>query len=141
MFLGEYQVKFTGRGRIVLPYKFREELTDKVVILTRGFEKCIWGFDLKDFEGTAKKQLEIPATEERARYMRRYLFSSSEPVELDAQGRIIIPSALLDFASVRNEVTVIGAGDHFEIWDTKLWKKHIKEVEVKLGRISQVRSS
>ncbi len=68
--------------------------------------------------------------------MRRYLFSSSEPVEPDNQGRIVIPSALLDFASVKKEVTVIGAGDHFEIWEAKLWKKHIKEVEVKLGRLS-----
>ncbi len=136
MFLGEYKTRFTGRGRIVLPNKFRVELKSKGIILSRGFEKCIWGFDLKDFEEEAGKQLEISVTEERARYMRRYLFSSSEPVEPDTQGRIVIPSALLDFASVKEEITVIGAGDHFEIWDSRLWKKHIKEVEVKLGRLS-----
>ncbi|MDD5147118.1 MAG: division/cell wall cluster transcriptional repressor MraZ [Candidatus Daviesbacteria bacterium] len=136
MFLGEYQTKFTGKGRVVLPHKFRQELKGKEVILSRGFENCIWGFDLKDFEKEARKQLEISATEERARYMRRYIFASSESVELDVQGRIIIPSALLDFASVKDEVTVIGAGDHFEIWDVKLWKKHMKEVEVSLGRVS-----
>ena len=136
MFLGEYKAKFTGKGRVILPHKFRQELKGKEVILSRGFENCIWGFDLKDFEKEARKQLEISATEERARYIRRYLFSGSESVELDAQGRIIIPSALLDFASVKDEVTVIGAGDHFEIWDVKLWKKHMKEVEVALGRIS-----
>ena len=136
MFLGEYRTKFTGKGRVVLPHKFRQELGSKEVILSRGFENCIWGFDLKDFEEEARKQLEISATEERARYMRRYLFSGSQSVELDAQGRIIIPSALLDFASVKEEVAIIGAGDHFEIWDTRAWKKHMKKVEVKLGRIS-----
>lgn len=136
MFLGEYKGKFTGKGRVVLPHKFRQELKGKEIILSRGFEKCIFGFDLIDFESEARKQLEISATEERARYMRRYLFSSSESVELDAQGRIIIPSALLDFASVLGEVAIIGAGDHFEIWDARLWKKHIKEVEAKIGRIS-----
>ena len=136
MFLGEYRTKFTGKGRVILPHKFRQELKSREVILSRGFENCIWGFDLTDFEAEAKKQLEISATEERARYMRRYLFSGSESVELDAQGRIIIPSALLDFASVKEEVAIIGAGDHFEIWDAKIWKKHIKKVEAKLGRIS-----
>ena len=136
MFLGEYKTKFTGKGRVILPRKFRQELKTREIILSRGFEKCIWGFDLSNFEAEAKKQLEISATEERARYMRRYLFSGSESVELDAQGRIIIPSALLDFASVKGEVVIIGAGDHFEIWDAKLWKKHITEVEVKIGRLS-----
>ncbi len=136
MFLGEYQTRFSGRGRIILPRKFRQELKSKEVILSRGFEKCIWGFDLKDFEDEARKQLEISATEERARYMRRYLFSGSESVELDAQGRIIIPSTLLDFASVKATVAIIGAGDHFEIWDAKVWKKHIRKIERDYARIS-----
>lgn len=136
MFLGEYKLKFTGKGRVVLPYKFRQQLKRQKVILSRGFEKCIWGFDIKDFEEEAKKQLEISATEERARYMRRCLFSSSESVELDAQGRIIIPSALLDFAGVKEEVAVIGAGDHFEIWNARIWKKHIKIIERDYAKIS-----
>ncbi len=136
MFLGEYKTRFSGKGRVILPHKFREELKSNEIILSRGFEKCIWGFDIADFRKEARKQLEISATEERARYMRRYIFASSESVELDIQGRLVIPSALLDFASVREEVVIIGAGDHFEIWDEKLWKKHIREVEVTLGRIS-----
>lgn len=136
MFLGEYRTKFTGKSRVVLPHKFRQELKGKEIILSRGFENCIWGFDLKDFEIEARKQLEISATEERARYMRRYLFSGSESVELDAQGRIIIPSALLDFASVKSEVAIIGAGDHFEIWDAEIWEKHMRKVERAYGRVS-----
>ncbi|TSC87740.1 MAG: MraZ protein [Microgenomates group bacterium Gr01-1014_7] len=141
MFLGEYQTKFSGKGRIILPRKFRQELKSKEVILSRGFEGCIWGFDILDFEVEAKKQLEISATEERARYLRRYLFSGSESVELDSQGRIIIPSALLDFASVKEDVAIIGAGDHFEVWNNKIWKKHLANIERDYGRISQARSS
>jgi len=128
VFLGEYRTKFSGKGRIILPRKFRQALTGQEIILSRGFENCIWGFDSKDFQVEAKKQLEVSATEERARYMRRYLFSGSESVELDSQGRIIIPSALLDFASVKMDVAIIGAGDHFEIWNSRNWKKHLKEI-------------
>jgi len=136
MFLGEYKTNFSGKGRVVLPRKFRQELKGQEIILSRGFEGCILGFDLKDFEKEARKQLEISVTEERARYLRRYLFSGSESVELDAQGRIIIPSALLDFASVKKEVAIIGAGDHFEIWENKIWQKHLKTIERDYGRVS-----
>lgn len=136
MFLGEYQLKFSGKGRIVLPNKLREELGGEMTILSRGFEGCIFGFSPEGFEKESKRQLEISATEERARYLRRYLFSGSVPVELDSQGRFVIPSALLVYAKLEEEVVVIGAGDHFEIWNNKYWEKHIKEVERVYGRVS-----
>lgn len=135
MFLGEYQTKFSAKGRIILPKVLRSELgKDKWIILSRGFEGCIWGFSKKGFEEEARKQLEISSTEERARFLRRYLFSGSVPAELDAQGRFVIPSALLTYANVREEVVIIGAGDHFEIWNKNVWKKHLKMVEKEYGR-------
>lgn len=137
MFLGEYSEKFTGRGRIVLPKLMRQELGDNlVVVLSRGFEGCIWGFSKEGFEKEAKKQLEISATEERARLLRRLLFSASIPAELDSQGRFIIPGALLEYAKIGREAVVIGAGDHFEIWNVGLWKKHLRKVEKDYGRVS-----
>ena len=141
MFLGEYHTKFTGKGRVILPSKMREELAGKVLVLSRGFEGCIWGFDEKLWQEEAKRQLLVPATEERGRFLRRYLFSGSESVELDSQGRFVIPSALLDYASVKEDVVIIGTGDHFEVWDKKAWKKHLKDIEREYGRISQTRSS
>lgn len=126
MFLGEYYTKFSGKGRIILPKLMREELgKDREVVLTRGFEGCIFGFTKKGFEKEARKQVEVSTTEEKARYLRRYLFSGSVPAELDTQGRFIIPSALLTYAKIVNEVSIIGAGDHFEIWDIDLWKDTI----------------
>lgn len=129
MFLGEYEVKFTGNGRVVLPKKIRSEIKDKDIILSRGFEGCIWGFSKEDFEIQARKQLEIPATEERARVLRRYLFSASADVELDNQGRFVIPSNLLQYANISDRVVVIGAGDHFEIWNKESWEVHLKNIE------------
>lgn len=136
MFLGEYHTKFSGQGRVILPKKLRLEVLGGKIILSRGFEGCIWGFSEEGFEKEAGKQLEISATEERARMLRRYLFSGSEPAELDAQGRFIIPSALLTYARVKREVVIVGAGDHFEIWEPKSWQKHIRQVMEEYGRIS-----
>lgn len=135
MFLGTYETKFSGHGRVILPKKLREEIESGIIILSRGFERCIWGFSKKGFEKEARKQLEVSVTEEQARFLRRFLFSSSEPVELDHQGRFVISSALLDFASVKEGVVIIGAGDHFEIWDKDLWDNHNKELGRKYGRL------
>lgn len=134
VFLGEYKTRFTGKGRIILPKKLRQEIKGKVVVLSRGFEGCIWGFDLKSFEKHAHKQLEISATEERARILRRYLFSGSESVELDSQGRFVVPSALLTYANILDEVVIIGVGDYFEIWNASIWDKQIKQIEEEYGR-------
>ena len=137
MFLGEYQTKFTGKGRIILPKIMRQELgEDKMIVLSRGFEGCIWGFSKRGFEEEARKQLEISSTEEKARYLRRYLFSSSVPAELDSQGRFVIPSALLTYAKAGREIVIIGCVDHFEVWNSKFWKKHLKIVEKEYGRVS-----
>lgn len=129
MFLGEYYTNFTGQGRVVLPRKIRQELGDeKEIILSRGFERCIWGFARQSWEKEAEKQLEAPITDPAARDLRRYLFSAAEIVGLDEQGRFVIPRALLEYADLKEGVTIIGAGDHFEIWDREIWKKYITKL-------------
>ncbi len=135
MFLGEYKLNFSGHGRIILPKKLRENC-GKNIVLSKGFEGCIWGFDYKVWEKQAERQLEVSAVEKAARLLRRYLFSSSLGLELDLQGRFVIPTNLLQYAQLKDEVMVIGAGDHFEIWNVSYWLKHIQEVEKAYGRLS-----
>lgn len=135
MFLGEYQLKFSGKGRIVLPKQMRQQAGEKI-ILSRGFEGCIWGFSEEGFLKEANKQLEVSVTEERARMIRRYWFSGSVSAQLDVQGRFIIPAALLDYAKVGQQVVLIGAGDHFEIWNAKSWANHLEAVEKEYGKVS-----
>lgn len=106
---------------MVLPAKFREEVLELVV--SRGLDGCVWGFNRADWEIEAKKQLELPITEKSGRDLRRYLFSAAELVKLDDQGRFVIPQPLMDYASLNDQkmVAFVGAGDHFEIWNLKDW--------------------
>jgi len=136
MFLGEYVSKFTGKGRIILPKKLRVEVLGDEIILSKGFERCVWGFTREGFGIEAKRQLEMSATEEKARNLKRYIFSSSEAVELDSQNRFVISENLLNYARLKVEVVIIGAGDHFEIWDMKAWKKQLKKIEEEYARVS-----
>jgi len=129
MFLGEYQTKFSGQGRIILPKKFRKELLGvKEIVLSRGYEGCIWGYSVTDFEKVAERQLAISPTEEGARSIRRYLFSGAEETILDEQGRFVIPKNLIEYAGLAEEVVLIGTGDHFEIWNPEKWVEMINKI-------------
>lgn len=134
MFLGTYQTTFSGKSgrsptsyRVVLPKKMRLALSgDRKLALTRGLDGCIWGFAKKAWEKEVIKQLKIPVTKEKGRILRRLFFSAAQILELDQQGRFVIPSSLLITARIEDEVLIVGAGDHFEIWNPILWEKIIE---------------
>lgn len=128
MFLGSYRTSFDRNSRrIALPKKIRSYLAKNEVILSFGFEKCIFGFDPKSWERESKKEFQKSITEKSSRDIRRFLFSAAERVVLDDQGRFIIPSQLLFFAQIKKPI-IIGSGDHFEIWDESLWGKYKNKV-------------
>lgn len=129
MFLGSYKPSFDLKSRrIALPKKIRDYLATSEIILSFGFEKCIFGFDTKIWESQSKKQLEEPLNLRSARNIRRFFFSSAVTSSLDDQGRFIIPGNLLEYAQLKNPV-IIGAGDHFEIWEEMLWESLKKQLE------------
>lgn len=129
MFLGSYVPSFDiNSRRIALPKKIRDYLATAEIILSYGFEKCLFGFEPKTWEIEAKKQLELPLTDKRPRDIRRFIFSSATLVALDDQGRFVIPSTYLEYASLKKPV-IIGAGDHFEIWEETSWKRELGRLE------------
>ena len=121
LFLGEYDHALDDRGRVTLPKKIRQEIEEREVVLAKGFDPCIFGFDKGSWEKEAAKHLDTPVTDEKARQLRRYLFSSAEKVEIDKLGRILLPAQLKEYASLSHSAVIIGAGDHFEIWDKEKW--------------------
>jgi len=122
LFLGEYDHRLDERGRVTLPRKIRFELGERELVLTKGFDKCIFGYDLAAWEKEATKQLEIPVTTEEGRTLRRYVFGAAQKVETDKLGRVVMPTHLKEYAQINDEVKIIGAGDHFEIWQKKTWE-------------------
>lgn len=129
LFLGEYQPNVTNGSRLALPKSLRNQIPGESVILSKGFEKCIFGYAREDWEIEAFKQVESPISNASARKLKRYMFSGASEVSLDVQGRFVVPSNLKAYAGIDKNVVVIGAGDHFEIWDSGGWKNHLTEVE------------
>jgi MraZ protein len=129
LFLGEYDHSLDDRGRVTLPRKIRQEITGEEIVLARGYEGCIFGFDKSSWEKEAGKHLDTPVTDEKGREVRRYLFAGAEKVGIDKLGRILLPAQLKEHGLITREVKVIGAGDHFEIWDTARWREYADKLD------------
>lgn len=128
MFLGTYTPRMDEKGRLILPAKYREELADGLV-LTRGQERCIYVFSTEEFQNVHKQMRQAPLTSRQARdYIRVFLSGASDETP-DKQGRVTIPPGLREYAGLDREVTVIGAGDRAEIWDTAAWNTYLEEKE------------
>ncbi len=133
MFLGEYQPNITEGSRIALPKKLREQIKGEELILSKGFESCIFAYDKEDWLSEASKQIENPITDSRTRDLKRYMYSGAVETTIDAQGRIVIPGNLKDYAGIKQKTVVIGAGDHVEIWDVDKWSKHSEKISAILS--------
>lgn len=133
MFLGEYQPNITEGNRIALPKKLREQVVGEEVVLSKGFEKCVFLYDKADWEKEWDKQIDNPITDAKTRQLKRYVFSGAVSAVLDDQGRVVVPQALRTYAGLEKEVVIIGAGDHMELWDRLTWELHLNKISSELG--------
>ncbi len=130
MFLGSYKTFFSGKNRLILPRKFRKELGNKekfYILLGENGE--IWGFDSRNWDKLTKDILEFPLSTEEGRVKRLMLFPKAQECFLDNQGRFILPQELVESLNFKKEVFMVGAGDHFEVWDLDLWEKEQRRLK------------
>ena len=99
-----------------MPSKFRNELGKKVVI-TRGMDKCLFVYPMKVWEKLAEKLGNLPVGESGTRSFIRLMLAGAVDVDLDKQGRVLIPDYLKDYAGIKKDVTVAGLFDRLEVWD------------------------
>lgn len=123
MLMGSFNHKLDSKGRTVLPARFRGELGNSVVV-TIGIDKCIALYPLSRWEELLLKLKDLSSFKKKTRDFRRVLLSMASEQDIDAAGRIILPTLLRDYAGVEQEITLIGAEDHMEIWDAGKWEEH-----------------
>ncbi|NMB91507.1 division/cell wall cluster transcriptional repressor MraZ [candidate division WWE3 bacterium] len=128
MFLGEYQPNITEGSRLALPKKLREQIRGDELVLSKGFEKCIFVYDKEDWVVEANKQVENPISDSKTRDLKRYMYAGAVESTIDAQGRIVLPNSLREYADISKRTSVIGAGDHIEIWDLNNWKERLEKI-------------
>ncbi|MBX3068327.1 MAG: division/cell wall cluster transcriptional repressor MraZ [Microbacteriaceae bacterium] len=136
MFLGTYAPKLDEKGRIILPAKFWDELESGIVI-TRGQERCLVVYSLKEFEQLHERIRQAPITSKKSRdYLRLFLSGAHSEVP-DKQHRVTIPPLLRKYAGLDRELTVIGSGNHAEIWDTAAWDAYYQQQESSYSDITE----
>lgn len=125
MFLGTYEPNLMEKGRVALPKKIREQLGGEEMVLTIGFETCILGFTNKQWEEVTRPEMNRSLfSDKEGRDLRRKIYADAINVRLDSQGRCIVPQHMLEYAHINDGVVIIGAGDHFEIWEKTRWEKY-----------------
>ncbi len=129
VFFGEYQLTFSSPGRLVLPKKIRELLKGNLFILNKGFGTCLAGYDKDEWELKTRELMHVSVLEQENIDKKRFLFSSVVYLEIDEQGRFIIPKNLISYAELVDKAVVVGVGDHFEIWNPEKWQNYLKTVK------------
>ena len=128
MFIGEYTISMDVKGRIAVPSKFRNMLNSTAVV-TRGFEKCLFLYTASEWEKLATKLSALPLTKSSSRAVARFMLAGAFNVELDGQGRIVLPEYLRKFADLSKKVVVAGLYSRVEIWDEEAWNAYKKTTE------------
>lgn len=124
MFLGTYEPRLDDKGRLILPAKYRDQLQGGLV-MTRGQEHCLYIFPMSEFENMLERLNQAPMTSKEARTYKRVFLSGANDQIPDKQGRVTIPVALREYASLEREVAVIGSGAHVEVWDLDEWNSFL----------------
>jgi MraZ protein len=129
MLLGEYEHTIDDKNRLTLPSKFRSAFEDGIVV-TRGMDGCLFAYTRGDWDRLVQSRLAtLDPLSQEGRRMQRFFFSGAAESELDKQGRVGLPAALLEHAKLSRDVVVAGVHDHLEIWDRDAWRRELAEVE------------
>ena len=122
MFMGEYNHTVDEKGRLIIPSKFREELGDEFVV-TKGLDGCLFVYAPSEWTLLEEKLKALPLTNKDARAFQRYMLAGAASVEIDKQGRILLPQSLRTFAGLEKDVVLIGVAGRIEIWNKDIYEK------------------
>lgn len=118
--MGSNTHRIDNKGRLVLPAKWRSEL-GPAVVLTVGLDRCVAIYSLEGWNRYLQKLQALPFAKENARRFMRVVLASADELPLDNAGRVLVNSTLRAYASLEGDVTVVGVGDHLELWNTERW--------------------
>jgi MraZ protein len=143
-FYGEYQFVIDPKNRVFIPSKFREELKkekEKHFMLTIGLDNCLYLFLPSLWNELIKNNMEVFKTDNREeeRAFKRFFFSNASEVEVDDQGRILIPSAQKKYADIKKDIIILGVGNKIELWSREKWEAYKNQrISSSLNKFSKI---
>ncbi len=136
MFIGEYRHNIDTKGRLIIPSRFRDELSSPFII-TRGLDKCLFVYTKVEWEKLVNTIKSLPFTKRKNRDFQRFFLSGAIECEVDKQGRINISASLTKYASLDKECVIVGVNERLEIWSEESWNDFIENNEDDFSNIAE----
>lgn len=136
MFIGEYAHNLDDKGRLAIPVKFRNELK-KGAVVTRGLDNCLFLYTKAEWVKLAEKLAALPFAQSNSRAFARLMLAGAMDLEVDKQGRAVLPEYLRTFAGLQKNVTVAGLYSRVEIWDETKWNEYKTRTETNSNDIAE----
>ncbi len=139
-FTSEYESKLDAKGRIVLPARIKSQLPEgesQELVIRRGFEPCLIMYPMVEFKKVFSKISGLNEFNEENRKLQRNFLSGVVTVELDSNGRFLIPKNMLTYAQIEKDAMLVGTGSKVEIWNPTIYEKHIIKDPSELSKLAQ----
>jgi MraZ protein len=135
MFIGTHYNAIDEKSRVIIPSKFRADFAGKC-ILTNGIERCLNIYTLKGWEAFISYKSDLPLEDDKIRSLIRLHYATAVECDVDRQGRLTIPPAAKQYASLEKELATTGVGSCVEIWDRESYTRKIEEDMRKAAELS-----
>lgn len=132
VFAGEYAHSLDEKGRLAIPAKFRPRFREGAVV-TRWVGECLAIFPSAEWASINAEISRRPRTDPSVQQFVHFLVAGAHEAEPDAQGRIVVPSHLRQYAGLQGEALVIGASRNLEVWEPGRWRARLTQVESSIG--------
>lgn len=139
-FTSEHESKLDAKGRLVLPARIKAQLPEdsgNELVIRRGFEQCLILYPMVEFKKVFSKISGLSEFNEEYRKLQRNFFSGTVTVELDNNGRFLIPKNMLTYAQLEKDVMLVGMGNKVEIWNPAIYEKHLINDPSELSQLAQ----
>lgn len=124
-FSGKYYYSLDPKGRIIIPAPFREIISSnynpKLYIVNAAFDKCLHIYPQEEWNRLEEKVRLLPKMQEEVRFFMRRVIASAQEVDIDKQGRVLIPAAHREDAGLGSDIVIVGQIEKIELWDRKQW--------------------
>ncbi|MCE2959040.1 MAG: division/cell wall cluster transcriptional repressor MraZ [Bacteroidota bacterium] len=139
-FTSEYESKLDAKGRLVLPSRIKAQLPEgdvQELVIRRGFEPCLIVYPMVEFKKVFSKISGLNEFNEEYRKLQRNFLSGVVTVELDNNGRFLVPKNMLSYAQIEKDVTLVGTGNKVEIWNPSIYEKHLIQDPSELSKLAE----
>jgi len=141
-FTSEYECKLDAKGRLVLPARIKAQLPEQEggvqeLVIRRGFEQCLIIYPMVEFKKVFSKISGLNEFNEEYRKLQRNFLSGVVTVELDSNGRLLIPRNMLAYAQIDKDAMLIGTGSKVEVWNPSIYEKNQIQDPGELSKLAE----